>query len=233
MANAAGQVGMPSLEVVRAALAIVHSKLKTYYPDEGLFARSKYPKHLKFFRATTEFNEVCFMAGNRVGKTCAGGFASAVWLTGRYPKWWEGRRFDGPIKMWACGDTGHTVKNILQEQLLGSPVSPGSGFIPPADVYYTTPKIGIPEAVGTAYVRHQSGGISECTLKSYDQRRESFQGTAIDLIWDDEEPPLDIYDEQMMRLVTTGGLMILTMTPLQGLTSLVSQYMAESPVASI
>jgi len=39
-------------------------------------------------------------------------------------------------------------------------------------------------------------------LKSYDQGRESFQGTEQHVIWLDEEPPLPIYVEALTRTMT-------------------------------
>lgn len=54
-------------------------------------------------------------------------------------------------------------------------------------------------------------------FKSYDQGREKFQGAEVDIIWHDEEPPKDIYQECMMRLIDRNGRYILTMTPLKGL----------------
>ena len=34
-----------------------------------------------------------FIAGNRTGKTVAGGYEVSCHLTGQYPSWWPGRRF--------------------------------------------------------------------------------------------------------------------------------------------
>jgi hypothetical protein len=34
------------------------------------------------------------MAANRVGKTVVGAYETTVHMTGEYPAWWEGRRFD-------------------------------------------------------------------------------------------------------------------------------------------
>ena len=36
------------------------------------------------------------MAGNQLGKTLAGGVEAAMHVTGRYPDWWQGKRFDEP-----------------------------------------------------------------------------------------------------------------------------------------
>jgi phage terminase large subunit-like protein len=48
--------------------------------------------------------------------------------------------------------------------------------------------------------------------------REKFQGTSLDFVWFDEEPPEDIFDECCMRLIDKKGIVFATMTPLLGLT---------------
>ncbi len=70
-----------------------------FYPDTGPLRRELYQKHLEFFRAGAKYRERCFMAANRVGKTeGAGGYELTCHLTGYYPPWWEGRRFNGPVR---------------------------------------------------------------------------------------------------------------------------------------
>ena len=46
------------------------------------------------------------MAGNQLGKTRAGGAEWAMHLTGRYPRWWQGKTFDTGVRLWAAGVTG-------------------------------------------------------------------------------------------------------------------------------
>lgn len=55
-------------------------------------------------------------------------------------------------------------------------------------------------------------------FKTYDQGRESFQGTAKHLIHLDEEPPQDIVNECKARLIDFNGELLRTMTPLNGIT---------------
>jgi phage terminase large subunit-like protein len=98
-------------------------------------------------------------------------------------------------------------------------------MIPGDDLVRTTPKQGIPDAVESIFVRHISGMISVCTLKSYDQGRKAFQGTAQDVIWLDEESDEMIRGECVMRLMTTQGLLIETFTPLEGITPIVKMYL--------
>src|SRR5579859_2050394 len=95
-------------------------KLWTYYPDEGPLRRELYPKHLQFFRGGARHRERLFMAANRVGKTeGVGGYETTLHLTGLYPPWWEGRRFDGPVDWWAAGKTNETTRDIVQMKLFG------------------------------------------------------------------------------------------------------------------
>ncbi len=162
-----------------------------------------------------------------------GGYETALHLTGEYPDWWPGRRFDSPIDAWAAGDTSETTRDIVQLALLGPSWQVGTGLIPAANIVgEPTKRAGVAGAVDTVRVRHKSGGISGLGFKSYDQRRQRFQGTAKHVIWLDEEPPADVYDECLLRLMTTNGLMIGTFTPLLGLSSIVLRFlpdMAPSP----
>ncbi len=102
-------------------------------------------------------------------------------------------------------------------------------MIPAHLIDHTSAKQGIADAVESVWVRHRSGGLSVLGLKSFDQRREAFQGTAQHLIWLDEEPPEDILTESILRTAKTnafpGGLVMLTFTPLQGLTPLILSFL--------
>lgn len=207
-------------------------KIQSYFPDVGPLRRELYPKHIAFFEAGRTFRERAFIAGNRVGKTeTGGGYELVCHLTGQYPKWWMGRRFDRPITAWAAGDTGKTVRDIIQFKLLGRVGDFGTGLIPSDAIARTTPKQGIPDAVDTIFVKHVSGGVSQVVLKSYDQRRESFQGTEQDVIWLDEEPPLDIYTECLLRTMTNDGLIMLTFTPLMGMSETVMSFLPGGEIA--
>ena len=222
----------------RAELKLAQNKLLRFYPDSGPLRRELYPRHLEFFRAGAVHRERCFLAANRVGKTeGVGAFETTLHLTGRYPAWWEGRRFDRAISAWAAGDTSKTVhKEILQPKLLGQPGAYGTGMIPKDSIIDTVSKPGVPESVETVYIRHISGGKSVLTLKSYEQGRESFQGTEKDLIWLDEECPQSIYTESLLRTMETGffkgGILMLTFTPLQGMSEIVRDFLEHAEKAA-
>lgn len=59
---------------------------------------------------------------------------------------------------------------------------------------------------------------SKIRFKTYEQGRESFQGTAKHNIHLDEEAPVDIVNECKARLIDYNGRMIRSMTPLNGIT---------------
>ena len=62
-----------------------HAKLNTRFSDAGPYRRELYPKHVAFFEAGATYRERCLIAANRIGKTDAGAFETALHLTGLYP----------------------------------------------------------------------------------------------------------------------------------------------------
>lgn len=203
-------------------------KMKAYFPDSGPFRRELYPKHTAFMAAGKVHRERLFMAGNQVGKSSVGAYEMTCHLTGLYPAWWQGHRFAGPIRAWAAGDTGKTVYEIIQVALVGKPGEIGTGMIPAHTIAHISHKAGVSGSVDTIWVRHVSGGRSSVSLKSYEQGRVAFQGTVIDLIWLDEEPPEDVMVECVVRTMTSDGRVMMTFTPLSGTTRLISNFMRQA-----
>jgi phage terminase large subunit-like protein len=210
-------------------------KIDTYYPDDGPLRRELYPKHTAFFEAGAEHRERLMLAANRVGKSEGiGGYETALHLTGEYPDWWVGRRFlKAPIRAWCAGKTNETTRDIVQNKLFG-PISfagarkslAGSGLIPGDALGDISWKQGVNDLVDTVRVKHKpTGQWSVVGLKSYQQGRGSFEGTEQDVVWLDEEPPLEIYTECLIRTMTTSGLMILTFTPLEGMSEVVMSFL--------
>lgn len=201
------------------------NQLATYYPDSGPLRRDLYPKHLEFFASGKDHRERAFLAGNRCGKSIAGAYEMAVHLTGLYPDWWEGRRFDHAISAWAAGDSGKTVRDVIQLLLLGRQGAYGTGMIPADRLVRVASRPGVPDAIELVHVRHESGGVSELGFKSFAEGTESFQGTSRQCIWIDEECPLPVYAEALLRTMTCDGLVYLTFTPLKGLSDTVLQFL--------
>lgn len=174
------------------------------------------------------------VVNHNCGKTVAGAWEVASHLTGIYREWWPGKRFTRPISAWAAGDTNETTRDIIQKELFGKvtwidnqKTFDGSGYVPREHIGKPTWKSGVPDLADTVPVRHRSGRWSMLGLKSYDQGRRVFQGTAKDVIWLDEECPADVYDECLIRLATTRGILITTFTPLRGMTDVVLSFLDE------
>ena len=168
------------------------------------------------------------MAANKTGKTFCGAAEMAFHLTGKYPKWWKGYRFTGPIKAWAAGNTTANTRDIVQAELLGEPGDEedfGKGALPKDVILKWDRQPGIPNAVSTVTVKHASGKNSKCYLKSYEQGKQAWMGKAIDVVWMDEEPPQDIYSQALRASLKSGGLTYMTFTPESGMTNVVAQFM--------
>lgn len=207
---------------------LLYNKLATRFPDEGKYSRKAYDKHIQFINASSQFPQRAFLGGNRTGKTETAAYEMAVHLTGKYPKWWQGVKFLNPIEAWAAGISNKDTKDIVQKALFGPEEDIGSGMIPKEDIGKIAMKAGVTDAIGTAKIRHISGGWSTITFKSYEERRPSFQGTKKQVIWLDEEPTIDptIYTECVMRLMDEyrPGLMMCTFTPLSGLSDVALKF---------
>ena len=202
------------------------------------YARDLHPRHMEFFAAGVTHTERLFQAGNRVGKTVTGAFEVCAHATGDYKPWWEGRRFAHPTHGWAAGDTNETTRDIIQKELFGEvtwvdgkKTFDGTGMIPRELIGPCSWKRGVDGLADVVRVKHVSGRWSTIGLKSYEQGRKIFQGTAKHWIWFDEEPPEDVYGEALIRLMTTNGLMLITFTPLSGMSEVVLSFMPDMVVA--
>ena len=186
-------------------------------------------------------SERLFMAGNQLGKTIAGGFEWAMHLTGRYPDWWAGRVFDGPVRLWATGVTGESTRDNPQRILIGPPQQQaawGTGAIPHDALVDWTSARGVPDALDSALVKWGGGGDTQAkesvlAFKSYEKGREKWQGETLHGVWYDEEPPLDIYSEGKTRTQALDGINIVTFTPLKGWSDVVQLFLTEETLANM
>lgn len=190
-----------------------------------------YAKQREFHAAGLTHRERLLMAGNQLGKTYCGAAEAAIHLTGQYPDWWEGRRWDRPVRAWAGSKTGEVTRDGVQRYLVGEPKDEskwGMGMIPADSLLDWGRRQGVPDALDNAIVRHASGGTSTLGFKSYDQGRQKWQSETLDFVWFDEEPPMDIYMEGLTRTNATGGMTFITFTPLLGMSDVVSMFLEAS-----
>jgi phage terminase large subunit-like protein len=210
-----------------AQLAALIDQLQYESKREGCRLYKPYPKQMDFHAATKDYRETCFAAGNQIGKTFAAANGLAIWLTGEYPDWWEGRRWDRPVSAWAAGVTGESTRDTLQRLLMGRPGQFGTGAIPADRIVSYTSARGVSDALDTVIVKHKNGGTSTLGFKSYARGRESLQGETLDIVELDEEPEESIYTEALTRTNATGGLVAMTFTPLLGMSTVVKRFFME------
>jgi len=170
------------------------------------------------------------MAGNQLGKTYSGAAELAFHLTGQYPPGWRGPIFDRLIRSCAGSKPGEVTRARVQRLLVAEPkdrAAWGTGLIPGDTVVNTSSRMGVADAIDSVLVRHVSGENSTLGFKSYDQGREKWQGETLDVVWFDEEPPMDIYMEGLTRTNATGGMVYLTFTPLLGMSDVVHMFIQD------
>jgi phage terminase large subunit-like protein len=218
------EAAITRLEAMKAQRA-AENKLAHYRP---------YPKQAAFRAAGESHRERLLIAANQSGKSLAGGMECAMHATGRYPDWWEGKRFDRPTIGWGAGTTNETTRDTVQRILVGRPGQSGTGAIPRDAILELVPARGTPDLLDSIKIRHASGGMSVIGLKSYQRGRESFQGETLDYLWFDEEPPADIFTEGLTRTNVTQGPVWVTFTPLLGMSETVRRFLLEpSPDRSV
>lgn len=215
-----------------AKLRASRNRLKDYRP---------YTKQRAFHAAGKTHSERLFMAGNQLGKTVAGGNEWAIHLTGRYPDWWDGRTFDEPVRFWAAGVTGESTRDNPQRILVGPPQQEeawGTGAIPFDALKDWERARGVPDLLDSVIVKHGGGGDvqareSVLSFKAYEKGRQKWQGETLHGVWFDEEPPLDIYTEGKTRTNATDGLVIVTFTPLLGMSDVVSLFLSDTDLEAM
>ena len=222
----------PLISVPSAKLSMVEKTLKAEQVRRAETNRLNryrpYPKQKAFHDFGLTCTERLLRAGNQQGKTHAGGMELAMHLTGRYPPWWAGRRFDHAVDAWASCDTGETTRDNPQRVLMGPLGAWGTGAIPQDAIVEAKRGRGVADLLDIVLVRHALGGTSRLGFKRYDQGREAWQGPAKHAIWCDEEPPPDVYGEALARLTATRGIIYTTFTPLKGMSDVVERLMHDS-----
>lgn len=205
-----------------------YNLLEQVYPDTGAYSRDKYPVSLEFFRRGLNHRIRAFIAANRSGKSFTGATELVYHATGRYPSWWEGRRFKKGINSWVVCESGQLWRDSLQLLLLGAMGDIGSGLIPKDAIADTKSMPGVPGSIGQIVIKHASGSNSIISVKTYEMGREQFQAAKIDIVLFDEEPPEEIFSEALTRTMGAGtepGIVMLLFTPLKGLSNVILKFL--------
>ena len=70
--------------------------------------------------------------------------------------------------------------------------------------------------IDTISVKHVSGDYSTLQFRSYSEGRTKWQGVGLEVVWNDEEPPEDLYYEALTSDNETGGIVYTTLRRLPG-----------------
>lgn len=155
-------------------------------------------KQSQFYKAQQPIRALFW--GNRVGKTEIGAMEVARYMLGQH----EYRDIPVPVEAWSVCPSFDAQAETTQKKLLH--------YLPEQEIADTTTiRKGIYSSI-----RLKNGSV--VNFKSYEQGRSKFQGAGKRLIWFDEEPPHDIWEECVVRQEAGQPLdIILTMTPIKGM----------------
>ena len=166
-------------------------------------------KQIEFHKCTKRNRWV--FGGNRSGKTECGA-VECVWLLRGIHPYKENKNC---VCGWAVSLSKQVQRDVAQNKILHYLKQEWIEEIVMDSGSKDSPENGIIDYI---LIKNIFGGISKLGFKSCDQGREKFQGTSLDFVWFDEEPPYEIYSECKMRVLDKCGQIFGTMTPLKGLT---------------
>lgn len=176
--------------------------------------RKKHKKQLAFHKCKKRNRWV--FGGNRSGKTECGAVECLWMLRGIHPY----RKNRRDVFGWCVSLSQQVQRDVAQAKILH--------YLPKnwiADIVMLSGRRDSPSGgvIDQIKIKNVFGGISTLGFKSCDQGREKFQGSSLDFVWFDEEPPRDIYEECVMRVMDRRGDIFGTMTPLKGKTFIYSE----------
>ncbi len=171
--------------------------------------RIVHKKQLEFHKSTKKNRWV--FGGNRTGKTECGA-VETIWISlGIHPF----RKNLKSSQCWVVSLSTRVQKEVAQAKILKYLPKSAIVDVIMIDGKKSSPENGVIECI---IVKNISGENSKIWFKSCEEGREKFQGTSLDFVWFDEEPPEDIYKECLMRVLDKNGEIFGTMTPLKGMT---------------
>ncbi|MBO5851969.1 MAG: terminase family protein, partial [Clostridia bacterium] len=191
----------------------IENEQKRRYDNNLIFryntGKKKHKKQLAFHKCKKRNRWV--FGGNRSGKTECGAVECVYMARGIHPY----RKNKKDVFGWVVSLSQQVQRDVSQSKILK--------YLNKDWIVETTMLSGKKDSLESGVIdqikiKNVFGGISTIGFKSCDQGREKFQGSSLDFVWFDEEPPKDIYDECKMRVLDKRGDIFGTMTPLKGLT---------------
>ena len=193
-------------------LSLIKKEIEKRQKNDHLARYNKGDKiHLKQmeFHKCNKKNRWVF-GGNRSGKTECGACETVYLARGIHPF-----KENKPISCWVVSLSKQVQRDVAQQKILHYLRKDYIEKIVMSSGRSDSAESGIIDFI---LVKNVFGSLSKIGFKSCDQGREKFQGSSLDFVWFDEEPPYDIYQECRMRVLDKKGMIFGTMTPLKGLT---------------
>ena len=180
------------------------------------------------FEALNRLNDTpeAFLAtgGNRAGKTELGAMLAIATAAGS-DVWW--------VRQWL------ELNNLPIDLVPKKPSTVWYAALSYGDALeYGRPKLERYAPAGTKYTRWRAQDRASLKLPnggrvvslSCDAGREKFQGAAVSMVWIDEEPTdVGIFEECLLRIIDKRGKVLITATPLKGLTFLYDIFVDDQP----
>ena len=232
-----GDIDYDNLDInnpqIKKALKVAAKEIK-YNTRLYDFLEMAYPWQKKAIQMTKNHRVMGLIASNQSGKSETACSIVACHATGIYPDWWEGRKYDRPVKIMVAGVDGNHNKNVLQDKLIGTnnwrlKAERGTGMIPKEMIIDESAVTVRGDDLSALKIRHVSGQMSEILFRAYSQGREAAQGFQADLILIDEQPKDDFWSEALVRTAATNGQVVCSFTPLLGMTGLVEELINLTP----
>lgn len=199
-------------EFLLERLAVIEKEIARRRISNKLLSYNKGKVHKKqiAFHKCKKRNRWVF-GGNRSGKTECGAVESIYIARGIHPY----RKNRKDVFGWVVSLSQQVQRDVAQAKILH--------YLPKHWIDGITMLSGRKDSAQSGVIdqiriKNVFGGISTIGFKSCDQGREKFQGASLDFVWFDEEPPKDIYEECLMRVMDKCGDIFGTMTPLKGKT---------------
>ncbi len=197
---------LKKIKQIEAVLLTRKSKNRLFAYNAG---KVKHKKQLAFHKSQKKNRWV--FGGNRTGKTECGAVEAIFFARGNHPY----REITGATNGWVVSLSTQVQRDVAQQKILY--------YLNPdwiVDVVMLSGRKDnyVNGVIDYILIKNVFGTVSKIGFKSCDQGREKFQGTSLDYVWFDEEPPEEIYKECRMRVLDNYGDIFGTMTPLKGMT---------------
>ena len=184
------------------AFSLLAEKLRMQAKRPNIYGYKPHNKQVKFH--SSEKKRKLYIGGNRSGKTVGGVVEDIWWLTGRHP---YRSTPEPPVRGRIVSvDFVNGIEKIIRPEV--------ARWCPVTDLRGGSWSTAYDKLTRTLHFANDSF----VEFMSYDQDLDKFAGTSRHFVHFDEEPPEDIYIENIARLVDTGGSCWFTMTPVEGMT---------------